>query len=88
MPPELLRTFGFVLAVIVSAPISLACLRAASFFGAFKHTVEQMTKSVEALSVTVADHSSRIPVLETEVRNLKGEPLRPGRTQNYDRREA
>jgi hypothetical protein len=88
MPPELLRTFGFVLAVIVSAPISLACLRAASFFGAFKHTVEQMSQSVDTLTATVADHSSRIPVLETEVRNLKQEPLTQRRTGPYDRREA
>ncbi len=73
MPPEMLRGFGLVLGLVVSGPLALACLRAASFFGSFKTTVEQIGENLKALSSTVSDHAERIPVLETEVRHLKGD---------------
>jgi hypothetical protein len=85
-------TAGLVIGAVVSAPLVLACIKGARFFGKMEQTVSHLGETVEALTETLTEfsgdvrsdlayHGERLAAVETE---LSITP--PERVGRYDRR--
>lgn len=71
MNAELIKAVSFWLAVILAAPLSFACIRAAMFFGSLKTTVEQLDASMKAFTEWATDHGTRLSVVESKMDGME-----------------
>lgn len=71
MNAELIKAVSFWLAVILAAPLTYACIRAAMFFGALKTTVDQLAVSMKAFTEWAIDHGQRLSVVEARIEGME-----------------
>lgn len=66
MNPDLTKLFTVTLAGIVAAPITVAAIKAAVFFGEFKRTVTDMRAFVSHATEKIDDHEKRLTQIEAD----------------------
>jgi hypothetical protein len=82
MDPQIMKTAGMVIGIVIACPLFYACLKAAAFFGAMKTTVDGVVKSLTGLSQTLTDftakvtddlsgHGNRLTAVETKVESIE-----------------
>lgn len=97
MEPEIWKTVGMTLGLLLGVPTVVLIIRVTLFVGSMKNTVESLGKSFDSLSdtlgafatetrSTLGDHGERLAASETAIEGLERRERDRLRTGAYDRR--